>query len=255
MRRYPDALPAGEIAETLNFKPSTTSVYLSALSREGLIRQTRVGTSRLYALEMSAARAVVDELFFGCCRGRPDLCPPMTVPGGARPDQGHDEKLKVLFVCTGNSTRSILAEALLRHEAGDRFAVYSAGTQPRDRLSPLVLDVLEEQRLETEGLRAKNITEFLTADAPRFDFVFTVCDRAANEDRPLWSGQSMAAHWGLPSFAGEGSSDAQKRVHLMRTLELTRSRVEAFARLPIASLAPAHLQKHLDSIGQITETT
>ncbi|WP_338113657.1 arsenate reductase/protein-tyrosine-phosphatase family protein, partial [Thioclava electrotropha] len=186
MRRYPDRLPAGEIGAALKLKPSTLSAYLAALSEVGLIGQTRAGTSLRYGIEMETVRSLFDALLIDCCQGRPDICSPL-----AQPDPSGDpamtrstagRKFNVLFICTGNSARSILAETILRDRAGDRFNAYSAGTKPYSELNPFAMQVLRDKGHDVEPLRAKTIAEFQGEDAPPLDFVFTVCDLAANEE-------------------------------------------------------------------------
>ena len=109
-----------------------------------------------------------------------------------------DRKFNALFICTGNSARSIFAESILRDMAGDRFVAYSAGTKPRSELNPFAVEVLEQKGHDVSVLRSKNISEFQTPDAPKFDFIFTVCNGAANEECPSWQGQPVTAHWGFP---------------------------------------------------------
>lgn len=164
-----------------------------------------------------------------------------------------DGKLNVLFVCTGNSARSIIAEALLRHQAGDRFQVFSAGTHPYSDLNPLALETLETQGIKTSALRAKNISEFQTPAAPPLHFVFTVCDLAANEDCPIWADQPISAHWGLPDPVKTQGTEAQKRRSFHQTLDVMRNRIAAFAALPFQRLDRASLQQEIDAIGMISE--
>jgi protein-tyrosine-phosphatase len=253
MRRCPDTLPAGEIAKTLDLKPSTASVYLSALSRSGLITQERRGTSLLYSLNLEAAEAVVSDLFLDCCRGRPDLCPPsLSNPIGSAPlMSGHT--YSVLFICTGNSARSIFAEAILRHEASDRFMAYSAGTRPHSELNPFAMEMLKSRGYDTAALRSKHISEFQGPDAPKLDFVFTVCDLAANEECPPWDGQPISAHWGLPDPVKATGSEAEKRLAFQQTYGAMRNRIQAFAALPFDTLDRASLQRRVDHIGRTKE--
>lgn len=255
MRRYPDQLPAGEIARVLRLKPSTASMYLSALHGAGLIRQARAGNSLCYGIDLAGARGMVGQLFIHCCNGRPDLCPAGMPDLFRRTDIMPDVKQNVLFICTGNSARSIFAEAIMRHEAGDRFEVYSAGTKPQSELNPYAVEMLVRKGLDTHVLRAKNITEFQGDDAPKMDFVFTVCDQAANEECPAWTGQPISAHWGLPDPVKTTGTDAQKRLAFQQTFGAMRNRILAFAALPFDTLTRVSLQYEVDEIGRTKETT
>lgn len=252
MRRYPDALPAGEIAQVLGLKPSTTSVYLSALHGAGLISQTRAGTSLRYGIDMDGARDMVAQLFTDCCNWRPDLCPPDLHLAQRRSTMSETVQ-NVLFICTGNSARSIFAEAIMRHEAGGRFNVYSAGTRPQSELNPFAVEMLASKGLDTQALRAKNISEFQGDDAPKMDFVFTVCDTAANEECPAWAGQPISAHWGLPDPVKATGTDAEKRLAFQQTFGAMRNRILAFTALPLATLTRASLQHEVDAIGRTKE--
>ena len=251
VRRAPDVLPAGEIAEVMGLKASTASAYLSALTRAGLITQTRRGTSLLYSLNTSGAQSMVSDLFLDCCRGRPELCPPLA--GSARPPA--QRRYNVLFICTGNSVRSIFAEALLRHLGGERFNAFSAGTIPQSRMNPLAVELLAAKGLPTDTLRAKTVAEFQGEDAPAFDFVFTVCDRAANEECPAWQGQPISAHWGLPDPVKAEGTEAEKRLAFQQAYALMRHRIAAFTALPVAALDRISLQHEVDEIGREKETT
>ncbi|MBY5931918.1 helix-turn-helix domain-containing protein [Tateyamaria omphalii] len=250
MRRCPAAVPAGEVADVLGFKPSTTSVYLSALHKAGLIVQTRQGTSLRYAVDLAGAREMVGQLFLDCCNGRPDLCPPEMIDPSTNVGPMSDQKHNVLFVCTGNSARSIFAEAIMQNEAGDRFNVYSAGTKPSSLLNPFAVDMLQQKGIETSDLRAKNVAEFQGADAPQMDFVFTVCDLAANEECAPWEGQPISAHWGLPDPVKAEGTDAEKRLAFQQTFGAMRNRILAFVNLPLETLSRASLQQEVDEIGR-----
>lgn len=250
MRRYPDRLSAGEIAAFLNAKPSTLSAYLSALTAAGLLRQNRKGTSLLYSIDMDAVRQTFDYLLLDCCRGRPDLCGVHTPRQTTGPDPMTDRPYNVLFICTGNSARSIFAESLLRREGGDRFNVHSAGTRPYSELNPFALEVLRTKGHDTNALRAKNVAEFQTPDAPQFDFVFTVCDQAANEDCPAWHGQPISAHWGMPDPVKTGGSDAEKSLAFQQAYGALRNRILAFTALPLESLDRMSLQRAVDEIAR-----
>ena len=246
MRRYPDRVPAGELAGALGLKPSTLSAYLSALMQAGLVSQERAATSLRYAIDMDEVRRTFDYLLLDCCRGRPELCLPVPLKG---PETMTDRKYNVLFICTGNSARSIFAEAILRKEAGDRFNVYSAGTRPQSSLNPFALDVLRQNGHDISPLRSKTVAEFQGPDAPNFDFVFTVCNQAANEDCPAWTGQPVSAHWGMPDPVKAVGTEAERNLAFHQAYGALQNRIRAFAALPIAALDRISLQKAVDAIA------
>ncbi len=156
----------------------------------------------------------------------------------------------VLFLCTGNSARSIMAEALLNFWGRGRFRAFSAGSRPRGEVHPLTLELLRRTHLPTEGTRSKSWNEFSGPDAPKLDFVFTVCGNAAKEQCPLWPGQPMTAHWGIDDpAAGEGGSREERLRAFNRALRELEARIKLFISLPLASLDKMALQKKLDDIG------
>ncbi|OWY04833.1 ArsR family transcriptional regulator [Thioclava sp. F1Mire-8] len=254
MRRYPDRLPAGEIGAALGLKPSTLSAYLAALAEVGLIGQTRAGTSLRYGIEMETVRNLFDALLIDCCQGRPDICSPLTQPDPSRDSRmtqsATGRKFNVLFICTGNSARSILAETILRDRAGDRFKVYSAGTKPYSELNPFAVQVLRDKGHDVEPLRAKNISEFHGEDAPVLDFVFTVCDLAANEECPPWPGQPISGHWGMPDPVKATGTEAERALAFQQAYGALHRRIEAFAALPLTTLDRIALQSAVDDIGR-----
>ncbi|MCV6594424.1 MAG: helix-turn-helix domain-containing protein [Silicimonas sp.] len=244
MRRYPDRVPASELADALDLKANTLSTYVNALRGAGLITQERRGTSLLYGADLGAARETMDYLLLDCCRGRPEICTP-NAPAPAK------TRYNVLFLCTGNSARSIFAETLLRDMGGERFEVFSAGSQPKSELNPFAVAVLKSKGHDIAALRAKSMAEFQTGAAPRFDFVFTVCDQAANEDCPAWNGQPISAHWGLPDPARPGLTGAERALAFQETYGAIRNRIAAFTALPFDALDRMSLQKAVDDIGRL----
>ena len=159
----------------------------------------------------------------------------------------------VLFLCTGNSARSILAEAILNRLGKGRFRAYSAGSHPTGQVNPLAIEQLQRAHLPVEGLRSKNWNEFATPDSPPLDFVFTVCDRAAGEVCPVWPGQPMTAHWGIEDPAAiEGSEDANRRAFALAFTQISR-RISIFVSLPLAKLDAMSLKEKLDDIGRLRE--
>lgn len=163
-----------------------------------------------------------------------------------------DKKFNVLFVCTGNSARSIFAETILRDLANDKFNAYSAGTTHRSELNPFAVEMLQSKGHDISPLRSKNVTEFQGDDAPKMDFVFTVCDRAANEDCPTWPGQPVSGHWGMPDPVKAEGTDAEKRLAFQQAYGALRNRITAFTALPFDLLDRGSLQKRVDEIGQET---
>lgn len=160
----------------------------------------------------------------------------------------------VLFLCTGNSARSILAESLLNQLGRGRFRAFSAGSHPAGKVNPFVLELLTKQRMLTEELRSKSWEIFALPNAPQLDFVFTVCDKAAGEVCPAWPGQPMTAHWGIEDpAAAEGDDEAKRHAVTMAFRALTR-RLSIFVSLPFARLDAMALKKELDGIGQLRES-
>jgi arsenate reductase len=156
----------------------------------------------------------------------------------------------VLFLCTGNSARSILAEAYLNVAGTGRFVAYSAGSRPAGKVNPYALQLLEKNRLPLAGLRSKNWDEFARPGAPNLDFVFTVCDNAAGEVCPIWPGQPITAHWGIADPAAVGGSDQDKRRAFLRAFSELSTRINLFLSLPLDKLDRLVLQKKLDDIGR-----
>jgi arsenate reductase len=163
-----------------------------------------------------------------------------------------DAPLNVLFLCTGNSARSILAEAMTNHApiSGGKFRAYSAGSDPKGEVDTLAVEILRQSRIPTDGLRSKSWEEFAAAGAPKMDFVFTVCDQAAMEPCPIWPGQPMTAHWGVPDPAAVATSEPDRRRAFLDAALVLRRRIELFASLPLDKLTRLALQTRLDAIGR-----
>ncbi|CDZ32816.1 arsenate reductase ArsC [Neorhizobium galegae] len=160
-----------------------------------------------------------------------------------------DRTYNVLFLCTGNSARSIIAEAILNRVGQGRFKAYSAGSQPKGEVHPYALQLLKTLNHDTSFARSKNWEEFAAPGAPQMDFVFTVCDNAANEACPVWPGQPMTAHWGVPDPAVAEGTEAEKHFAFDDTYRMLNNRLSIFTSLPMASLDKLALQKRLDEIG------
>ncbi|MBM3529200.1 MAG: arsenate reductase ArsC [Alphaproteobacteria bacterium] len=161
----------------------------------------------------------------------------------------------VLFLCTGNSARSIIAEAILNRVGAGKFRAYSAGSQPRGAVNPHTVALLKNLNHDTSQLRSKSWSEFAAPGAPQLDFVFTVCDNAAGEACPVWPGQPMTAHWGLPDPAEATGSDAEIALAFKDAYRMLHQRLSVFTSLPIASLDKLTLQKQLRDIGRMEGAT
>jgi arsenate reductase (thioredoxin) len=161
----------------------------------------------------------------------------------------------VLFLCTGNTARSILAEGILRHGGAGRFQAFSAGSQPKGQVNPFAIKVLERHDCATQGLRSKSWDEFAAPDAPRMDFIFTVCDSAAGEACPFWPGHPVSAHWGIKDPAAVEGTDIEKERAFVEAYRLMRNRILAFIALPLISLEKGALAQQLKAIGAMEGTT
>jgi arsenate reductase len=160
-----------------------------------------------------------------------------------------DKTYSVLFVCTGNSARSIMAEALLSHWGAGKFRAYSAGTMPKSEADPLALDLLRKLDLPVEGLHSKNWHDFATPDAPAMDFVFTLCDQAARQTPPVWPGKPVGAHWGVSDPAAVSGSEIERRQAFREAFRVLENRVKLFASLRVEALDRLALKREMDKIG------
>jgi arsenate reductase len=170
-------------------------------------------------------------------------------------DITRDAPFNVLFLCTGNSARSIMAEAILNRAGQGKFRAYSAGSSPKGRVHPYTLDLLRRLNYDASRMRSKSWSEFTGPDAPKLDFVFTVCDNAAKEVCPVWPGQPMTAHWGVPDPAAATGTEAEVPVAFADTLRMLTNRINIFVSLPIRSLDQLSLQRQLDAIGKTSESS
>jgi arsenate reductase len=165
-----------------------------------------------------------------------------------------DDPFNVLFLCTGNSARSIMAEAILNRSGQGRFRAFSAGSHPKGQIHPYARELLQRLNYDVSGMRSKSWKEFAEPGAPKLDFVFTVCDQAAAEACPLWPGQPMTAHWGIPDPAEATGNEAELRLAFADALRMLTNRINIFISLPMRSLNTLALQKSLDAIGKTTQT-
>ncbi len=164
-----------------------------------------------------------------------------------------DKVYNVLFLCTGNSARSIMAERLMEHWGKGRFKAYSAGSHPTGKVNPFAIQTLQARGLTTEGVRSKSWDEFAAEGAPHLEFVFTVCDNAAGEVCPYWPGQPMTAHWGVEDPAAVEGSDEEKLRAFRRICGYLENRIKIFVALPLAKLDNMHIKQELDAIGKTVD--
>ena len=164
-----------------------------------------------------------------------------------------DKTYNVLFLCTGNSARSIIAEVLLNHWGKGKFHAYSAGSFPKGQVNPLSIETLNSMKLPTDGLRSKSWDEFARPGAPKMDFVFTVCDQAAGEVCPIWPGNPMTAHWGIPDPAAAEGSQAQRMAAFRDAARRLDARIKLFIALPFQKLDRLAIKRDVEKIGRISD--
>lgn len=266
-----EGLAAGEIATRIGAPQNTLSNHLGILSRAGLAVGERRGRNILYHADFARMSAVLAYLLKDCCGGKPAICGPLlesVAPESVAPIAGRgrsawtDLSMKqekqmtenriynVLFLCTGNSARSIIAECLMNRLGRGRFKAFSAGSHPKGEVHPYALDLLRSLHYATEGLRSKSWDEFAQPGAPALDFVFTVCDNAAQEACPAWPGQPMTAHWGVPDPAAAEGSEAERRFAFADSHRMLNNRIGIFVSLPLDKIDKLALKRKLDEIGE-----
>jgi arsenate reductase len=248
----PQGEPAGQIAERLNLPANTLSFHLSQLRHAGLITFRREGRSLIYAAEYAEMNALLAYLTENCCQGEGGCFPAFATP---HPKPQEDSLMpaptyNVMFLCTGNSARSIMAESILRQDGAGHFAAYSAGSHPSGAVNPLALKVLESYGYPTDNLRSKSWDEFATPTAPTMDFVFTVCDNAAGEVCPVWLGHPMTAHWGIDDPAAVSGTELEKEAAFVQAFKYLRTRIGVFLSLPLTSIGRMALDATLREIGR-----
>ena len=253
-RAEPAGMVAGDIADAMGARQNTISNNLAILAHAGLIRSVREGRNIRYFADLEGMRGLLSYLMEDCCEGKPEACAPLlgTIARacGRKPEALMPDKVfNVLFLCAGNSARSIMAEAILTRWGQGRFRAFSAGSLPRGEVHPYTLDLLRMQNFDVSFARSKSWDAFTGPDAPELDFVFTVCDTVAGEVCPAWPGQPMTAHWGIPDPAAATGTEAERRLAFADAYRQLNNRISIFVSLPLASLDRLSLQKRLDEIG------
>jgi ArsR family transcriptional regulator, arsenate/arsenite/antimonite-responsive transcriptional repressor / arsenate reductase (thioredoxin) len=254
VRYLPFGLQAGDIARLIGVPHNTLSTHLAALEHAGLVRSRREGRAMIYAAEPAACSALVSalsaELDPASKRGLRATAMPIIK------EKIMSQKIyNVLVLCTGNSARSILAEALINREGKGRFKAFSAGSQPKGVPNPAGLKLLAELGYDTSEFRSKSWNEFAAHDAPQMDFIITVCDSAAGESCPVWPGHPLVAHWGIPDPADVGETDAARRAAFLEAYRRLSVRVTSFVNLSVETLGLADLRQELERIGQMEGAT
>lgn len=249
--RGASGMAAGEIAVRLSQAPSTLSFHLAALKQAGLVHSTRQGREIIYAVRFSGLRALFSFLTETCCGGRPDLCGDLArlLPEETRVESPMIPAFNVLFLCTHNSARSIIAEAVLTKVGKGRFNAYSAGSEPAAVPMPEVLERLETLDYDISPLRSKSWSEFMGPSAPRMDFVITLCDTLQGQNCPELGDRPMTAAWPFPDPAKFMGADTERSVLLNELISMIRRRLEIFVNLPFASLDKMALKARLDELG------
>ncbi|WP_119418467.1 metalloregulator ArsR/SmtB family transcription factor [Desertibaculum subflavum] len=247
----PSGMPAGELAARLSVPPSTLSFHLAALEQAGLVQSTRQGRQVIYAVRILGLRSLLGFVTETCCDGRPELCGDLA---RLLPEIDDAEvstmsaAFNVLFLCTRNSARSIMAEAILEKIGKGRFNAYSAGSAPAPAPMPEVMDKLRALGHDMDRLRSKSWDEFMRPDAPRMDFIIALCD-TPGESCPDIGEKALTGFWPLPDPALFTGTELERNVLLNQLYSALRRRLEIFCNLPFASLDRMAVKTRLDQIG------
>lgn len=252
-----EGVPAGRIGEHFGIPAATLSFHLRTLKQAGLVHCQREGRVLRYSAHFDQMNALLDFLMENCCAASDETCavPRCALPPNLAPDPKgkvmNERKFNILFLCTGNSARSILAESLMNHWGRDKFMAYSAGSMPTGKVNPYALDLLNRLHMPVAGARSKSWDEFADPGAPHLDFVVTVCDNAAGEVCPVWPGQPITSHWGVPDPAAVEGSDTEKTQAFREAFRVLENRIKIFASLPLASLDRLKIKDEMDEIGKV----
>lgn len=253
----PSGLPAGEIADALGLPASTMSFHLGALERAGLTRSTRQSRQIVHAVRVAALRELIVFLTETCCSGHPELCgdiarlaPRPAAPASPKESTPMTPAFNVLFLCTRNSARSLMAEAILDKLGGDRFRAYSAGSDPAPQPMPEVMEKLQVLGHDVSGLRCKSWNEFMRDEAPRMDFVIALCDTLRGQHCPDFGEQAITASWPLPGPSQFAGGTTERALFLNELYASLHRRIGIFTSLPFTSLDRMSLRRRLDDLGE-----
>lgn len=249
--RGASGMSAGEIAAELSQAPSTLSFHLAALEQAGLVQATRRGRQLIYAVRFFGLRSLFSFLTETCCSGRPELCGDLArlFPDDLAEDDHMTATFNVLFLCTHNSARSLMAQAILDKIGRGKFNAYSAGSEPARNPMPEVIQKLSTLGHDTSGLHCKSWNRFMGPDAPQMDFVITLCDTMQGQDCPDVGDKPITAAWPLPDPAKFKGTPTECATMVNELYGMIRRRLEIFVNLPHASLDRIALKKRLDEMG------
>jgi ArsR family transcriptional regulator, arsenate/arsenite/antimonite-responsive transcriptional repressor / arsenate reductase (thioredoxin) len=248
---YPNGMSAGQLADALTVPSSTLSFHLSALERAELIQSMRRGRQLIYAIRFNGLRNVLSFVTETCCSGRPDLCDDIArlLPSDEQQDSAMSAAFNVLFLCTQNSARSIMAEAILQKIGRGRFNAYSAGSHPAKAPLPAVIRRLHSLGHDVGRLRSKSWHEFAQPDAPRLDFVITLCDAPQGARCPDFGALAVTGAWPLPDPSKFNGNPVERQVLLGELYHGIRRRLDNFCNLPFAKLDRMAAKARLDEIA------
>lgn len=253
----PSGLAAGDIAKVVRLGATALSFHLKEMVRAGLIRSWREGRFVRYSVEIECMRQLLGFLTEDCCAGDPELC---SVSGlgasefcsGAFREKRmeNDEPYNVLFLCTHNSARSVIAECLMNSLGQGAFVAYSAGSSPRGQINPFAIKILKNHGHKTAGLRSKSWDEFTGEGAPEIDFVFTLCDSAAAETCPVWPGNPITEHWGMPDPSAAEGTDSNKLAAFANTYSLLHYHISKFVGLAKQELDEKSMRRKVKDFSE-----
>lgn len=249
LARGPSGLPAGDLAAALSVPASTLSFHLSALERTGLVQSTRQGRQIVYAARIDRMRSLIVFLTETCCAGQPGLCGDIARLLPAKQEMGMTPAFNVLFLCTANSARSVMAEAILDKIGAGRFNAFSAGSDPADAPRPDVIEKLRVLGHDVSQLRSKSWDEFTGDDAPRMDFVIALCDTLDDQACPDFGDRAVTGAWPLPDPAKFSGNQAEQQTLMNELYGSLKRRIEIFTSLPFATLDRMAVKATLDEIG------
>lgn len=249
--RGASGMAAGDLAAALHQAPSTLSFHLSALEQAGLLQSTRQGRHVIYAVRFAGLRALFSFLTETCCAGRPDLCGDLArlLPEETLEDESMTPAFNVLFLCTHNSARSLMAQAILNHIGKGKFNAYSAGSEPAPTPMAEVIERLKTLGHDVSELRCKSWNKFAGPNAPRMDFVITLCDTLQGQHCPDFGEKPVTAAWPLPDPAKFSGTAIERATMINELYGMIRRRLDIFINLPYASLDRMALKKRLDELG------